>query len=123
MVEFPAEKLRARLLALTNNQEKIQTLSLWMMHHRRAYAVAVAVWQDVYRGAEDSLRQSLLYVANDLVQNCKQKNNTAYPLAFFACLPSCLALLTRYDAGKNRRGEIGRRGDMGKKIGGGREER
>jgi hypothetical protein len=46
---FSEESFRSKLGQLSNSQQSIQTLSLWLLHHQRHARHALEVWQQVLR--------------------------------------------------------------------------
>ncbi|XP_054713904.1 regulation of nuclear pre-mRNA domain-containing protein 1B-like isoform X2 [Uloborus diversus] len=61
MSSFTDSALEKKLAELNNSQQSIQTLSLWLIHHRKHHKTIVQVW----------LRE--LKKANDVIQNSKKK--------------------------------------------------
>lgn len=56
------------------SQPSIQTLSLWMLHHKRHAAQIVDTWLEVFRKEKRPSRfLALAYLANDVVQNCRKR--------------------------------------------------
>ena len=56
-----AELLPPRLQQLTPAQDSIQGLRMWLLHHRKDAAAAVAVWRDELRKGGRAHRQRLLH--------------------------------------------------------------
>ena len=44
MTSFSASTLEKKLSDLSNTQQSIQTISLWLIHHRKHAKIAVQVW-------------------------------------------------------------------------------
>lgn len=51
----------------------IQTVSLWVIHHRRHFKTIVAVWLREMRKVSQSKKLTFMYLANDIIQNSKKK--------------------------------------------------
>lgn len=49
MASFSEASLAKKLLDLNNSQQSIQTLSLWLIHHRKHSKVIVNVWLKAYK--------------------------------------------------------------------------
>ncbi|KAJ7410698.1 Regulation of nuclear pre-mRNA domain-containing protein 1A [Pitangus sulphuratus] len=53
--------------------QSVQTLSLWLIHHRKHSALIVSVWERELRKAKPNRKLTFLYLANDVIQNSKRK--------------------------------------------------
>ncbi|XP_053309633.1 regulation of nuclear pre-mRNA domain-containing protein 1B [Spea bombifrons] len=73
MASFTEPALEKKLSELSNSQQSVQTLSLWLIHHRKHAANIVTVWQRELRKAKPSRKLTFLYLANDVIQNSKRK--------------------------------------------------
>ncbi|NP_001086593.1 regulation of nuclear pre-mRNA domain containing 1B L homeolog [Xenopus laevis] len=73
MASFTEPALEKKLSELSNSQQSVQTLSLWLIHHRKHAATIVTVWQKELRKAKASRKLTFLYLANDVIQNSKRK--------------------------------------------------
>ncbi|KAM8947162.1 regulation of nuclear pre-mRNA domain-containing protein 1B isoform 2-T2 [Pelodytes ibericus] len=73
MASFTEPALEKKLSELSNSQQSVQTLSLWLIHHRKHAANIVTVWQRELRRAKSSRKLTFLYLANDVIQNSKRK--------------------------------------------------
>ncbi|XP_039273789.1 regulation of nuclear pre-mRNA domain-containing protein 1B-like [Styela clava] len=73
MSSFSEAALVDKLSELTNSMQIIQTLSLWLIHHRRHSKTIIQVWQTELIKAKTSKKLTFLYLANDILQNCKKK--------------------------------------------------
>ncbi|XP_034978359.1 regulation of nuclear pre-mRNA domain-containing protein 1B isoform X2 [Zootoca vivipara] len=71
MSSFSESALERKLSELSNSQQSVQTLSLWLIHHRKHAGPIVTVW---HRELPKSNRKlTFLYLANDVIQNSKRK--------------------------------------------------
>ncbi|XP_044311261.1 regulation of nuclear pre-mRNA domain-containing protein 1B isoform X2 [Varanus komodoensis] len=71
MSSFSESALERKLSELSNSQQSVQTLSLWLIHHRKHAGPIVTVW---HRELPKSSRKlTFLYLANDVIQNSKRK--------------------------------------------------
>nr|CAD7394028.1 unnamed protein product [Timema cristinae] len=73
MAGFTESALAKKLSDLNSSQQSIQTLSLWLIHHRKHHATIVKVWFKELVKAKDSRKLTFMYLANDVIQNSKKK--------------------------------------------------
>jgi len=73
MAAFSEDNFVKKLVDLNNSQQSIQTLSLWLIHHRKHSKTIVEIWIKELKKARGSKKLTLLYLANDVVQNSKKK--------------------------------------------------
>ncbi|XP_054748214.2 regulation of nuclear pre-mRNA domain-containing protein 1B-like [Lytechinus pictus] len=73
MSSFTEKALSDKLATLTNTQQSIQTMSLWLIHHRKHAKKIVTVWYTLLVKAKPSRKLGFIYLANDVVQNGKKK--------------------------------------------------
>ncbi|XP_019396343.1 PREDICTED: regulation of nuclear pre-mRNA domain-containing protein 1A isoform X3 [Crocodylus porosus] len=73
MSAFSEAALERKLSELSNSQQSVQTLSLWLIHHRKHSTLIVSVWERELRKAKSNRKLTFLYLANDVIQNSKRK--------------------------------------------------
>ncbi|KAM3838500.1 regulation of nuclear pre-mRNA domain-containing protein 1B isoform 2-T2 [Diretmus argenteus] len=73
MSSFSESALEKKLSELSNSQQSVQTLSLWIIHHRKHSGLIVKVWHRELKKAKCSRKLTFLYLANDVIQNSKKK--------------------------------------------------
>ncbi|XP_076028148.1 regulation of nuclear pre-mRNA domain-containing protein 1B isoform X1 [Genypterus blacodes] len=74
MSSFSESALEKKLLELSSSQQSVQTLSLWIIHHRKHSGMIVKVWhRELKKAAKSSRKLTFLYLANDVIQNSKKK--------------------------------------------------
>ncbi|XP_021923169.1 regulation of nuclear pre-mRNA domain-containing protein 1B isoform X2 [Zootermopsis nevadensis] len=73
MAGFTEGALAKKLADLNSSQQSIQTLSLWLIHHRKHHATIVKVWFRELQKAKDHRKLTFMYLANDVIQNSKKK--------------------------------------------------
>ncbi|KAF3833850.1 hypothetical protein F7725_025054 [Dissostichus mawsoni] len=73
MSAFSEAALEKKLSELSNSQQSVQTLSLWLIHHRKHSRTIVSVWINELKKAPLSRKLTFLYLANDVIQNSKKK--------------------------------------------------
>ncbi|XP_037499997.1 regulation of nuclear pre-mRNA domain-containing protein 1B isoform X1 [Rhipicephalus sanguineus] len=73
MSGFTEAALERKLAELNNSQQSIQTLSLWLIHHRKHHKTIVHVWLRELKKAKPARKLTFMYLANDVIQNSKKK--------------------------------------------------
>ncbi|XP_063244707.1 regulation of nuclear pre-mRNA domain-containing protein 1B [Bacillus rossius redtenbacheri] len=73
MAGFTESAMVKKLAEVNSSQQSIQTLSLWLIHHRKHHATIVKVWFKELLKADYSRKLTLMYLANDVIQNSKKK--------------------------------------------------
>ncbi|XP_029292466.1 regulation of nuclear pre-mRNA domain-containing protein 1B [Cottoperca gobio] len=73
MSSFSESALEKKLTELSSSQQSVQTLSLWIIHHRKHSGLIVKVWHRELTKAKSSRKLTFLYLANDVIQNSKKK--------------------------------------------------
>ena len=73
MSSFSESAFTKKLGDLNNSQQSIQTLSLWVIHHRKHAKTIVQVWQTELIKAKIKKKLTYLYLANDVIQNSRKK--------------------------------------------------
>ncbi|XP_064467042.1 regulation of nuclear pre-mRNA domain-containing protein 1B-like [Ornithodoros turicata] len=73
MSGFTEAALERKLSELNNSQQSIQTLSLWLIHHRKHHRTIVNVWLKELKKAKPPRKLTFMYLANDVIQNSKKK--------------------------------------------------
>ncbi|KAI8039299.1 regulation of nuclear pre-mRNA domain-containing protein 1A [Drosophila gunungcola] len=73
MSAFTETALLKKLAELNSSQQSIQTLSLWLIHHRKHSAAIVKTWQRELENVAEPKKLTFMYLANDVIQNSKKK--------------------------------------------------
>uniref|UniRef100_A0A3B5L1Q5 CID domain-containing protein n=1 Tax=Xiphophorus couchianus TaxID=32473 RepID=A0A3B5L1Q5_9TELE len=73
MSSFSESALEKKLTELSSSQQSVQTLSLWIIHHRKHSGLIVKVWHRELKKAKTNRKLTFLYLANDVIQNSKKK--------------------------------------------------
>lgn len=76
-----------KLTSVTNTQDSVQTLALWIIHHRAHHRKIVDIWAKVLKKSKPSHRLTMLYLANDVLQNGRRKGVQQYIESFGEVLP------------------------------------
>jgi len=96
-MSFSAPKLAQKLQTLRGDQESIQTVSQWIMLHKKQHAAIGATWTQAWT-SKTTDRKLLLYLANDVLQAARGK------------APELGAALSRAEALPATASEIARQG-------------
>ncbi|XP_076465081.1 uncharacterized protein LOC143296935 isoform X2 [Babylonia areolata] len=87
------ENVEKRLTSVTNTQDSIQSLSLWIIHHKTHHARIVELWYKIMKKSpKPSHRLTLFYLCNDVVQNCKRKKAVVFIDTFKPLLKQATSL-------------------------------
>ncbi|XP_010863810.3 regulation of nuclear pre-mRNA domain-containing protein 2a [Esox lucius] len=85
--------LDRRFQGVSNTMDSIQGLSNWCIENKKYHSLVVRYWMKWLRRSEASHRLNLIYLANDVIQNCKRKNAIVYRTAFAEVLPEAFRLV------------------------------
>ncbi|XP_038076989.1 proline-rich protein 36-like isoform X2 [Patiria miniata] len=78
MADLNVDSLKRKFQALNSTQDSIQTLSLWIIHHKNHYRQIIELWMEHLKEAKAPMRLTLFYLANDIIQNSKRKGATVF---------------------------------------------
>ncbi|KAL8602315.1 hypothetical protein ACOMHN_022828 [Nucella lapillus] len=88
------ENVEKRLMSVTNSQDSIQSLSLWIIHHKTHHTRIAELWYKIMKkSGKPSHRLTLFYLCNDVVQNCKRKKVVVFRDTFRPFLKQATALV------------------------------
>ncbi|XP_070574380.1 regulation of nuclear pre-mRNA domain-containing protein 1B-like [Ptychodera flava] len=73
MSSFSESALEEKLNGISNSQQSIQTMSLWLIHHRKRAGAIVKVWYRELQKVKPSKKLTFMYLCNDVIQNSKRK--------------------------------------------------
>ncbi|KAI8126290.1 Regulation of nuclear pre-mRNA domain-containing protein 1A [Lucilia cuprina] len=73
MSAFTEVAFLKKLAELNSSQQSIQTLSLWLIHHRKHHASIVKTWLRELQNVPEAKKLTFMYLANDVIQNSKKK--------------------------------------------------
>lgn len=85
--------LDRKFRSVTNTMDSIQGLSTWCIDNKKYHSLIVRHWLKCLRKSDPSHRLNLLYLANDVIQNCKRKNAIVYRTAFADVLSDAFLLV------------------------------
>ncbi|XP_046752508.1 regulation of nuclear pre-mRNA domain-containing protein 1B isoform X2 [Diprion similis] len=96
MAGFTESALVKKLLDLNPSQQSIQTLSLWLIHHRKHHPTIVKVWYKEMCKAKNNRKLTFMYLANDVIQNSKKKG-PEFGKEFGNILPKAFEHMKKFD--------------------------
>ncbi|CAG9768134.1 unnamed protein product [Ceutorhynchus assimilis] len=70
---FTESALIKKLADLNSSSQSIQTLALWLIHHRKHYATVVKIWARELIKAQKDRQLTFMFLANDVIQNSRKK--------------------------------------------------
>ncbi|CAK6949228.1 regulation of nuclear pre-mRNA domain-containing protein 2a [Scomber scombrus] len=76
---------------VSNTMDSIQGLSTWCIDNKKYHSLIVRHWSKCLKKSDAAHRLNLLYLANDVIQNCKRKNAIVYRTAFSEVLPEAFS--------------------------------
>ncbi|RNA41091.1 regulation of nuclear pre-mRNA domain-containing 1B-like isoform X1 [Brachionus plicatilis] len=101
-MSFSEASLQKKFAELTNTQQSVQTLSLWLIHHRKNSKTIVSTWYKELTGNPKPDRKlTLLYLANDILQNSRKKGNE-YLKEFSNIMSDAIGDIAKYSDDKTR---------------------
>uniref|UniRef100_H2YGX8 CID domain-containing protein n=1 Tax=Ciona savignyi TaxID=51511 RepID=H2YGX8_CIOSA len=101
MSGFSENALTKKLGELNQSQQSIQTLSLWVIHHRKHARTIVQVWQTELIKAKTDKKLTFLYLANDVIQNSRRKSSE-FTKAFGGVLITAFTHVAKHADGKTK---------------------
>jgi regulator of Ty1 transposition protein 103 len=90
-----------KLNNMSNSQQSIQSLSLWVMYHGKKAKESVDIWRKEILNAKSNRKLIYLYLANDIMQNSKKKT-TEFVDLFQKILLEVLQTIWNDLSGKDR---------------------
>ncbi|CAL8295100.1 unnamed protein product [Merluccius merluccius] len=86
-------RLDRRFGGVSNTMESIQGLSTWCIDNKKFHNLIVRHWMKWLRKSDAAHQLNLVYLANDIIQNCKRKNAIVYRTAFAELLPDAFLVV------------------------------
>jgi regulator of Ty1 transposition protein 103 len=75
-MSFSEASLLKKFQELNSTQQSVQTLSLWLIHHRRNAGQVIATWlSELERTPKPERKLTFIYLANDILQNSRRKGD------------------------------------------------
>ncbi|KAJ6221305.1 hypothetical protein RDWZM_007117 [Blomia tropicalis] len=94
MSGFTQQALEKKLTDLNSSQQSIQTLSLWLIHHKKHCRTIVQIWMKELKKAKPPRRLTFMYLANDVIQNGKKKS-PEFVKEFLNVLKPCFQFISK----------------------------
>lgn len=107
MAGFTESALQKKLEDLNESQQSIQTLSLWLIHHRKHFQLIVKTWFREMSKGNELQKLTLMYLANDVIQNSKKKG-PEYTKEFAPALKKAFRLLSNMKCSDKTKGKLER---------------
>ncbi|XP_036337231.1 regulation of nuclear pre-mRNA domain-containing protein 1B-like [Rhagoletis pomonella] len=108
MSAFSDSALLKKLGELNSSQQSIQTLSLWLIHHRKHHASIVKTWfKELQSAVSEGKKLTFMYLANDVIQNSKKKG-PEYGKEFSHILPKVFTHIGESCTSEKLFGSLGR---------------
>uniref|UniRef100_A0A1A9VEC3 CID domain-containing protein n=1 Tax=Glossina austeni TaxID=7395 RepID=A0A1A9VEC3_GLOAU len=107
MSAFTETALLKKLAELNSSQQSIQTLSLWLIHHRKHHAGIIKTWLREIENVPESKKLIFMYLANDVIQNSKKKG-PEYGKEFSNILPKVFSHIGETCTSDKLFGNLGR---------------
>lgn len=85
--------LEKRFAQVSTSQGSIQSLSFFCLHYKKDHKQIAQIWLRCLQKAKVSHRLTLIYLANDIVQNAKRKNTLAFIEDFKSILKDTIPYL------------------------------
>lgn len=107
-MNFSESSLLKKLQELNNTQQSVQTLSLWLIHHRKYSKIVVNTWlREIQASPKSERKLTFMYLANDILQNSRKKGYE-YMKEFSPVLEQAIENMSRYSDSKTYRFTIER---------------
>jgi regulator of Ty1 transposition protein 103 len=75
-MSFSETSLYKKFNELNSTQQSVQTLSLWLIHHRKHSHAIVKTWlKELVSATKPERKLTFIYLANDILQNSRKKGN------------------------------------------------
>ncbi len=101
-MSFNEEVLLKKFKDLVNTQQSVQTLSLWLIHHRSHSKIIVQTWLNELLAAPKCERKiTFIYLANDILQNSRKKGSE-FLKEYLLALPEAIENASRSADSKTR---------------------
>lgn len=96
---YTDDAVKAKLSSLNETQESIVSVSQWIMFHRRHADRTCAIWLERMRETTVNKRLTLIYLANEVVQQSKARRKDDFLVAFSPVIAEATA--TAYKGATN----------------------
>lgn len=101
-MSFSEASLLKKIQEVNNTQQSIQTLSLWLIHHRKYSKPIVQTWlQELLAAPKCDRKITFIYLANDILQNSRKKGSE-FMKEFLNALPQAIENTSKVADTKSR---------------------
>jgi len=101
-MSFSEATLIKKIQDVSNTQQSIQTLSLWLIHHRKNSKLIVQTWlKELLISNKCDRKITFIYLANDILQNSRKKGNE-FMKEFLNLLPDAIENTSKMADSKTR---------------------
>ncbi|CAI8038901.1 Regulation of nuclear pre-mRNA domain-containing protein 1B [Geodia barretti] len=91
---FSQATLEKKLQNLNSTLQNIQLMAQWAIHYRKHAKTITSVWYKELQKADSNRKLTLLYLANDIVQNSRKKG-TEFKIEFTRVLPRAFHIVSK----------------------------
>ena len=101
-MSFSEASLLKKINELNNTQQSVQSVSLWLIHHRKHSRTIVKIWlKELINSTKSERKLTFIYLANDMLQNSRKKGYE-YMTEFSAVLGDAIENTAKYSDEKVR---------------------
>jgi regulator of Ty1 transposition protein 103 len=101
-MSFSEASLLKKINELNNTQQSVQSVSLWLIHHRKHSQTIVKIWlKELVNSTKSERKLTFIYLANDMLQNSRKKGYE-YMTEFSAVLGDAIENTAKYSDEKVR---------------------
>ncbi|KAL8954939.1 MAG: hypothetical protein Q9183_006861, partial [Haloplaca sp. 2 TL-2023] len=91
-MSFTDDTIKAKLSSLNETQESIASVAQWVIFHRRHADRTCAIWLSRLRESTPQKRLTLIYLANEVVQQSKARKKDDFLIAFSPVIAEATAM-------------------------------
>ncbi|KAL8869631.1 MAG: hypothetical protein Q9174_004128 [Haloplaca sp. 1 TL-2023] len=91
-MSFNDDTIKAKLSSLNETQESIASVAQWVIFHRRHADKTCAIWLSRLRESTPQKRLTLIYLANEVVQQSKARKKDDFLIAFSPVIAEATAI-------------------------------
>ena len=101
-MSFSEASLLKKINELNNTQQSVQSVSLWLIHHRKHSRTIVKIWlKELINSTKSERKLTFIYLANDMLQNSRKKGYE-YMTEFATVLVDAIENTAKYSDEKVR---------------------
>ena len=101
-MSFSESSLLRKINELNNTQQSVQSVSLWLIHHRKHSNTIVKIWlKELMNSTKSDRKLTFIYLANDMLQNSRKKGYE-YMTEFSSVLPDAIENTAKFSDEKDK---------------------